>query len=415
MFRNRWWILVASFLGMICGPGPILVFAVAVLMKPITEDLGIGRALLSSASIVATAVGLLGPPLAGYLIDRYGARKVMLPGILLFALGISGHALLTASPLVIYLLFILGNIFSAPASPVAFGIVVARWFDQRRGLALGISMAGIGIGTAAVPQLTAYLVAHYGWRTAYLGLAAAIAIFSWIPVALFVHEPQSFEHSRREHNSAVAHLPGLTAREAFKNWRWWSMSVAFFLGGVAINGTLSHVVALLADRGIPLQVAASALGTAGIALIFGRMISGWCLDRFHGPYVALASFVIPIAGILMLAGGGGGTTPMIGTALCGLGIGAEVDLMAFFISRYTGIKAYGRIYGTSFSFFTIGNGVGALIAGLSYDHFHTYTPAFLLFAAALVLTCALLLPLGPYPFPAQRRAMPVGEAEKVPA
>ena len=180
------------------------------------------------------------------------------------------------------------------------------------------------------------------------------------------------------------------------------MTIAFFLGAVAINGTLTHVVALLADRGIPLQQAASSLGTAGIALIFGRMISGWCLDRFHGPYVALVSFIIPIAGILLLASGAGGAVPLIGTALCGLGIGAEVDLMAFFISRYMGIKAYGRVYGTSFAVFMIGNGIGSVIAGFSYDQFHSYAPAFYLFAAALVATCALLLPLGRYPFPAQR-------------
>ena len=402
MFKNRWWVLVASFLGMACGPGPVLVFAMAVFMKPITEDLGISRALLSSASVVASLTGIIGPPSVGYLIDRFGARTVLVPGILLFALGLSGHAFLTASPLVIYLFFIAGNLFSSAASPVPFGIVIARWFDQMRGLALGIAMAGIGVGTAVLPKLTAYLVNDYGWRTAYFGLAVTIVIFSWLPTVLFVHEPPIFEESRKRHDSAIAHLPGVTAREAFASWRWWAMTIAFFLGAVAINGTLTHVVALLADRGIPLQQAASALGTAGIALIFGRMISGWCLDRFHGPYVALASFIIPIAGILMLASGAGGAVPMIGTALCGLGIGAEVDLMAFFISRYMGIKAYGRIYGTSFAVFVIGNGIGSVIAGFSYDRFHSYAPAFLFFAGALVVTCAMLLPLGRYPFPAQR-------------
>jgi MFS family permease len=403
MVTKRWWVLVASFLGMACGPGPVLVFAFAVFMKPITEDLGIGRALLSSAAIVASLAGIIGPPSVGYLIDRFGARKIMVPGILLFALGLSAHSLLTAAPLVIYLLFTAGNLFSSAASPVPFGIVIARWFDQMRGLALGISMAGIGVGTAVIPKLTAYLVGEYGWRLAYVGLAVTIVIFSWIPVVLFVHEPPAFEQSRKRHESAVEHLPGLTAQAAFKTWRWWAMTIAFFLGAVAINGTLTHAVALLADRGIPLQQAASALSTAGIALIFGRMFSGWCLDRFYGPYVAIASFVFPIAGILMLAGGAGGMMPMIGTALCGLGIGAEVDLMAFFISRYMGMKAYGKVYGASFAVFVIGNGIGSVIAGLSYDHFHSYTPAFLFFAGALVVTCALLLPLGTYPFPALRR------------
>jgi MFS family permease len=415
MFKNRWWVLVASFLGMACGPGPILVFAFAVFMKPISDDLGIGRALLSSAAIVASLVGIIGPPSVGYLIDRFGARKVMVPGILLFALGLSGHSQLTSAPLVIYFFFLLGNLFSSAASPVPFGIVIARWFDQMRGLALGISMAGIGVGTAVVPQLTAYLVNHYGWRLAYVGLALTIVVFSWIPVVLFVHEPPAFEQSRKRHDAALAHLTGVTASEAFRNWRWWAMTAAFFLGAIAINGTLTHVVALLADRGLPLQVAASALAPAGIALIFGRIISGWCLDRYHGPYVALASFVIPIAGILLLASSEGGVMPLIGTTLCGLGIGAEVDLMAFLISRYMGMKAYGRVYGACFAVFVIGNGIGSVIAGFSYDHFHSYTPAFLGFAGALIVTCALLLPLGPYPFPAQRRAAPLRETSNAPA
>jgi len=287
--------------------------------------------------------------------------------------------------------------------------VIARWFDRMRGLALGIAMAGIGVGTAIIPKLTAYLVVAYGWRLAYVGLAITIVVFSWLPVALFVHEPAAFEESRKRHDSAVAHLPGLTAREAFRTWRWWAMTIAFFLGAVAINGTLTHVVALLADRGIPLPVAASALFTAGFALIFGRMISGWCLDYFHGPYVALASFIIPIAGILLLASGAGGSVPMFATALCGVGIGAEVDMMAFFISRYMGIKAFGKVYGTSFAVFVIGNGIGSLIAGISFDNFRSYTPAFLLFAGALVVTCALLLPLGRYAYPAQRHGARFGE------
>ena len=404
MFNNRWLVLVASFFGMIVGPGPILVFALAVFLRPVTQDLGIGRALLSSASIVATLVGLIGGPTVGYLIDRYGARRIMVPGVLLFALGISGDSLLTSAPLVIYSLFVFANLFSAGASPVAFSIVIVRWFDHIRGLALGVALAGIGIGTAVIPQLTAYLINHYGWRSAYLGLAAAIVLCSWIPVVLFIRDPPEFHPAAR--SASIAHLPGLTAFEAFKTWRWGAMTFAFFLGGVAINGTLAHVVALLQDRGIPLQIAASSLGTAGIALIFGRVISGWCLDRFNGPMVAAACFAIPIAGILMLASGAGGAVPLIGTALCGLGIGAEVDLMAFFLSRYLGMKAYGKIYGVSFACFNIGNGVGALIGGLSFDKLHTYTPAFLFFAGALVVACGLLLALGTYPYPAQKHAEP---------
>jgi predicted MFS family arabinose efflux permease len=206
----------------------------------------------------------------------------------------------------------------------------------------------------------------------------------------------------------------MTAREAFRHWRWWSMSIAFFLGGVAINGTLAHVVALLGDRGVPIQVAASTLAFTGVALIVGRVIAGWALDRFNGPVIAAICFAIPIIGILMLASGAGGLTfARTATTLCGFGIGAEVDLLAFFLSRYCGLKAYGKIYGVSFAFFTIGNTLGALIGSLSFDHLHSYTPAFLIFAGSLAVACALFLTLGAYTYPARHEAaLPAGEPEE---
>ncbi|HEX3971522.1 MAG TPA: MFS transporter [Stellaceae bacterium] len=419
MFKNRWWVLGASFFGNIVGPGPVLVFAYAVLLRPATQALGVDRSIFSSASLVATMVGLIAQPATGWLIDRYGARMIMVPSVLLFALGVSANSLLTANAAVIYLLFVCGNLFSGPASPLAFSIVIARWFDQMRGLALGIALAGIGVGTAVVPQFAAYLVAHDGWRSAYLGIAAAVVVFSWLPVVLFIREPPIFAQRRAQDKKKPVsdHLPGMTAREAFRHWRWWSLTIAFFLGGVSINGTLAHVVALLGDRGVPIQVAASSLAFAGIALILGRVIAGWALDRFNGPLIAAFCFAVPILGILMLASGTGGLTfARTATTLCGLGIGAEVDLMAFFLSRYCGLKAYGKIYGVSFACFNLGNTVGALIGSLSFDHLHSYTPAFLFFAGSLLVACILLLTLGAYAYPARREAtLAAGDPEEATA
>jgi MFS family permease len=142
---------------------------------------------------------------------------------------------------------------------------------------------------------------------------------------------------------------------------FWLLSVAFFLGVLAINGTIVHIVALLTDRGVPLQVATGALSVAGTAIIVGRIICGWCLDRFWGPYVAVCFFVLPMLGIALLGSGWGFPVPLVGAALCGAGIGAEIDLMAFFISRYFGLKAYGRIYGLMFMLFNIGTGMGPVI------------------------------------------------------
>jgi hypothetical protein len=91
------------------------------------------------------------------------------------------------------------------------------------------------------------------------------------------------------------------------------------------------------------------MSAAGLAIIIGRIICGWCLDRFHGPYVAACFFLLPMVGIALLSSGWDMPWPVLGAALCGAGIGAEVDLMAFFISRYFGLKAYGTIYGVTFT------------------------------------------------------------------
>jgi MFS family permease len=165
-----------------------------------------------------------------------------------------------------------------------------------------------------------------------------------------------------------------------------------------------HIVALLTDRGAPLQVATGALSVAGIAIIVGRIICGWCLDRFWGPYVAVCFFVLPMLGIALLGSGWGFPVPLVSAALCGAGIGAEIDLMAFFISRYFGLKAYGRIYGLMFMLFNVGTGLGPALSGRAFDRFHSYSQIFTVYEVALALTCVLLVGLGQYAYPPVKRA-----------
>jgi MFS family permease len=175
--------------------------------------------------------------------------------------------------------------------------------------------------------------------------------------------------------------------------------MAFFLGVLAINGTIVHIVALLTDRGIALQLATSALSVAGLAIIIGRIICGWCLDRFWGPYVAVCFFVLPMAGVALLIRQLPYPMPLLGSALCGAGIGAEIDLMAFFVSRYFGLKAYGKIYGLMFMLFNIGTGLGPALSGRAFDRFHSYSQILSGYEIVLAVTCVLLLCLGKYTFP----------------
>jgi len=401
LIGNRWWVVAASVCGLLVGTGAINTFAFAIFLKPLTEDLGIGRGVFGSAAAMEFLATTVGTAILGWLLARWGTRRVMIPGLLLCALTTALQSTLTRDVIQIYAILTVNGLFFACQSPMPYSNVVAQWFDRQRGLALGIATAGVGLGVIIVPQLAAYLVAHFGWRMGYVGLGIAIVIIAWLPVALFLREPPGLNPMSRRAaaRAAMTVLPGILARDAFKTWRFWSFTLAFFLSIVAINGTLTQVVALLTDRGLPIQVAVRALSAAGIALIFGRIFSGWCLDRFWGPYVAVCFFALPMAGIALLASGAGGMIPFVGTTLCGIGVGGDVDLMAFFISRYFGMKEYAKISGVTFALFGLANGVGPALSGISFDMYHSYVPIFIAYGGFLVVPCLIFLRLGAYPYP----------------
>jgi MFS family permease len=403
VFANRWWIVFATVCGLIVGGGAINVFAFAVFLKPITAELGVGRGMFSSALTLHATLAALSCPLIGWLVDRWGARRVMIPGLVVYALATASYALIQASPFAVtYLVFAVTGIVGGVGTPIPYAAVLTRWFDRQRGLALGIGIAGVGLGVALVPQLAAFLIAAFGWRTAYLGLAVTILVIAFVPVAIFLREPT--KAARSTEDPVAAALPGAATGEAFRSGVFWALAIAFFLDVIAINGTLTHIVALLTDRGIALQAAVAALSGTGIALILGRILSGWCLDRLWGPYVAVAFFILPMIGIALLATGAAGLAPVVGAVTLGLGIGAEVDLMAFFASRYFGMRNYAKIYGTMFGIFAFGVGIGPALSGASFDVFRSYTPIFIVYEIMLVISCAIFLRLGPYPYPAREPA-----------
>jgi predicted MFS family arabinose efflux permease len=191
----------------------------------------------------------------------------------------------------------------------------------------------------------------------------------------------------------------LTAAEVLtQQWRFWAMTMGFFLAVVSTNGTLVHVVAMLTDRGMSPEYATATLSSAGAGVILGRIACGSCLDRLYGPCVAVCFFLLSALGIACFATELAGFVPLLGGALLGVGLGANITIMAFFTSRYFGLKAYGKVFGVIFGIFLMGTGVGPYLNALSYDLLHSYEPALVGSCISLMAACLLLAPLGPYPF-----------------
>jgi len=394
--RNRWWIVVAAILSLIVGQGSINVFAAGVFLKPVAQELGFGRGAVSTAIGLSSVVTALSLPLFGRLVDRYGVRSMLLWSIALFSLATAAMSQLTASTAVLFLLFAISGLVAVGQCPTAYSKVITQWFDRQRGLALGLALAGVGLGTALIPQLSNALVGNFGWRTGYVGLGVTIFALAFVPVALFVREPPA---RRAEHPAQAAQL-GVSFSEASRTWPYWAMTLTFFFAATTINGTLIHVVPLLTDRGIAPGVAAGALSAAGLALIGGRVVAGYLLDKMFAPYIAIFFLLCPMAGIAILGSGELGSWPVVGTILLGLGIGGEIDLLSYVISRYFGIHFFATLHGFIFALVLIGNAVGASILGWFFQLAHSYTPGFAVFEILLAAACGLMLTLGPYRYPA---------------
>jgi len=399
-FTNPWWVVVGAVTGLFVCNGPVLGFTFGVFLKPIMTDMGWQRGTASFALSFGGIFSALAVPVIGHMMDRWSIRRVALPGLVLYAMLLSLVGLSPSSLLIFTLLFALAEMTSAIQTPVGYAKAISAWFDRRRGLALGIAMSGVGLGGFVIPQLANVLIERIGWRGAYVGLALLTLAIAFPAVALWIREPRAGEgeqHSAR----AMTELPGLTPRQAAGTPRFWLLGAAFFLVAIAINGTFAHVGPLLTDRGLSTAEAAATLGVFGLATMTGRLLAGYLVDRIFAPHVATVFFLAPIAGFAFLASAAG-PLPAIGVVLMGLGLGTEIDLIAFLVTRYFGQRAFGEIYGYFFMIFGLGSSLGRMLGGFVFDMAGSYNPALIGAAMVLVVAVALVNRLGPYAYPVRR-------------
>jgi MFS family permease len=400
-FKNPWWVVVGSIVGLIVGSGPIAFFTFGVLLKPITTEFGWKRATVASATTVAQTLSAIASPIVGKMIDRWGIRRVSLPFIAAFAISTAAISRTLAVPAVFIGLYAISGIAAGGQGVVAYAKAISAWFESRRGLALGIAMAGIGIGSAGIPPLTQLVIDKYGWRDAYVFLGLITFCLAFPAVALFVRMPSEAGVSVAGNEVDPSSVPGMTAREAVAGSRLWFLGIAVFLVAISVNGTIAHLVPILTDRGVSKHLAALALSISGLSLIAGRILSGYLLDRLFAPYVAASFFLVPLLGIVLLASKGEGIIPPIGAVCMGLSIGAEIDIMAFLVGRYFGLRHFGQIYGYLVGLFVFGSGLGPLVMGYCFDVTGSYSLAFKISSVALALASFLVSRLGAYAYPAQ--------------
>ena len=395
-----WWVVLASFFGLCLGAASMGVFGIGVFIRPLEAEFGWNRAQISFAAAIITYTIVVISPLQGYLIDRFGVRRVVLTSIPIFSVTLALLYFQGPDIRLFYLAWIVIMGFGTGFLNGSYNKVTAAWFDRRLGLAVGIVSAGQGAGAAIVPILGQFLIGHFGWRLAYVGLGAVTLLVTFTINLLFLYDKPADKGltkvDDRESAALRAEATGYSLRECLTLRSFWLTAVAFFFLGTMSTGIATHQVPMLIDRGLSPQSAANMQSLFGLALIVGRVGVGYLMDRMHAPYVAMASLVGPVLGLALYALGVAGGAAALCALLIGFGVGAEFDVLGFVIARYFGRKAYGKLYGVLFSVFLFGGGLGAAGLGIVRTKVGTYGPGLWAVAAATLLALLLLGRLGPY-------------------
>jgi len=382
-FGLYWPILFAATVGVGLGTTGLMFYGFGQFVGPLAADLHWSRGAISGGMLSYSAGTVLVYPFVGRAVDRFGGRAV---GLLAQCGLAAGFALISVVPANIYLFdaaFFVMSLLGAGTSPIVWSRAVARHFARRRGLALGIMLSGTGMAAVLAPAVVGGSIAAFGWRGAFR-VMAAIEIGVGLPVTFFC-----LREAARV--GAAAAPAGMATAAALRSSAFLRLVFAFVLISLGVAGLIVHLPVMLQDRGFAHARIGFMMGFFGYAVICGRLLLGFLMDRFPAAIVG-GIFVLTAAVACLLLAGGVGVFPAV--LLVGACAGAEVDLLAFLTSRLFGLRHFAQIYGWALSAFVVGAGLGPVIAGRVHDVTGSYQAALYLFAASTVVAAGVIGSLG---------------------
>lgn len=407
-FFYGWIVVATAAVGLFLGAFPIVVFSFGVFFESFAREFHASRAAVSLAFTLHNLLSGICAVVIGRLADRTGARRIILPGLIVLAAMLLASKAIGSSVSQLYWFYIALGVVAPATTTVPYALVVSRWFDRHRGLALGGMMVGLGLGAMVMPLLSQRLIASVGWRNAFAVVGVAVLTIAVPIIAIFLKdapEPMGMlpdgAPAGAGRGRTGGRLDGVTWGDATQSGTFWSLLAAFVLLAASVHACVIHMAQLFADRGATGARAAVASSVVGLALLVGRIGCGAFLDRYHGARVALAVCGSAAVGIALLWMGSAGGLALVGAFLVGLAMGAEVDIIAFLMSRYFGLRSLGATLGFAFGTFVIAGGLGPLMMGFAFDRTGSYRVPLAGFCMAAIVAAALVTRLGPYRFGAR--------------
>src|ERR1051325_5625470 len=399
------WLIVA--ITMVAGflAAGVSNITMAVVLKPISEDLGWSRSLTAAAVTLGACFGGLLSPLFGPTADRLGPRLLLPAGgalVGLLSIGVS----LSTEPWQFYATFVPARALTEflLCGMVAF-TAAANWFYLKRPRVMGLIALSTPLGSAALSLVYQYFVLRHGWRSAFLALGIALWVVVVIPGLIFLRRrpedlglhPDGLAAAPARPASDSRGAPAVHAAE--KNWSrtaavrhptLWLLVSGAFLAAIGTGGVAFHMAAYFTDASLSPGIAAGAVSLMALSGAFGHGLWGTLAERFHPRRLSVATMIVSAVAVgwLMQASTVGGA--YLFALLFGLNARGAGVLMQILIARYFGRASFGAISSILDPFHKGGLGLGALFAGIAFDVAGSYQIVFAIFLASYLIAAVLI-------------------------
>lgn len=396
-----WWIVAAGFLIALYVAG-IIFFGFTAFFEPIVHEFGWSYTEVSiGISLRGLEMGILAP-LIGFLVDRFGSRKLVLFGVITVGFGLLFLSQ-TQSLIMLYAGFLLLSLGAGGCTSVVLYTAVANWFERNIGKALGIVACGFGAGGIMVP-LIPWLIDTYDWRTALIIFALGMWILG-IPLALVIRDrPEQYGYQLDGDVGTEVVDSGIdseTVTPSFvsvvKSRTLWFIGLAESVRWLILTAVVIHIMPYLSSIGVPRATAAFVAAAIPLLSLIGRFGFGWLADIFNKRHLMAITYCLTGMAMIALSYASAWSALILFLLFFSVALGAGVTLRGAMLSEYFGRVSFGKVLGIIMGVCSVGGIVGPVFAGLTFDTMGSYQLIWLVFGGLTVISVSLILVLGPAP------------------
>jgi len=399
-FRHGWTLVLSAMIGVGLGLSPVPFYEIGLIAPGLAREFDWPIATIMGGIFFMMVGVLIMAPVIGWLTDRYGVRPVTMTSIVCFGLSLSLFAMQDGSVILYHGTWFLMAVAGSGTLPITWTRSVNESFEVNKGLALGLVLTGTGLSAVLLKPAVAMIMAEYGWRGAFLFLAALPIVIA-LPLTWLFFRPVAVAHNRQH---GRVEITGKTLRQALLHWRFWIIGLGILMVVFVVSGVIANLEVILKDRRVSSDLVLQTTPFLGFAIIAGRLLGGWLIDNLWAPAASFGILTLSAIAVFTLGSGPLDYLPLL-LAVIGVGLaaGVEFDLLSFLTARYFGLAHYGKIYGVMFVFFTLGAGSAPFVFGHAFDSARSFEGVLNLSALLIMLGATAFLTLGRYHYASPAR------------